>query len=405
MCNDLAKATAETGPHHTRHSITKKLLPKLVRMKLAEKFISRAAFDPPQVSYRFSSTKKNGCSNIRLMKRPEAVDRLREKGYVAHGEILEGKKFGRLAFLSVVPVQCSNLNECDVVILYAHGSSSDIGLSLNVCIRMLSKLSKKLPNTTVGLSLWDYPGYGLSEAKRPSEEGLTKSVITIYEHITETMNVDGSRIVAMGRSIGSVPISYLASQWQRYPLSKVVLISPIASGYHVFRQKDPNATTKAADPIGVLSTVNSFSSERCPWQVVIFHGDADTTVPIEHGLAILECIRNQETIHSARSDIPAALWSNSSSSLEDALSHLDPPDTDLQRGRSLLLPVPGAGHNDVMKGNALYDSLSEILSYGPSSHCSSSSLSSSTRNGKSLHNAVARELHGCSSHPMIFGVL
>lgn len=52
------------------------------------------------------------------------------------------------------------------------------------------------------LVLLNYRGYGLS-AGNPSQRALLADALTIYDHFTGQPNIDGSRVVVIGRSLGS----------------------------------------------------------------------------------------------------------------------------------------------------------------------------------------------------------
>ncbi|MBK9952300.1 MAG: hypothetical protein IPP10_12450 [Candidatus Competibacteraceae bacterium] len=61
------------------------------------------------------------------------------------------------------------------------------------------------------LVLLNYRGYGLS-AGNPSQRALLADALTIYDHFTRQPNIDGGRVVVVGRSLGSgSPAIWLAS--------------------------------------------------------------------------------------------------------------------------------------------------------------------------------------------------
>jgi pimeloyl-ACP methyl ester carboxylesterase len=75
------------------------------------------------------------------------------------------------------------------------------------------------------LALINYRGYGDSEG-RPSEQALFADALTVYDTLTKREDVDGSRVVVIGRSLGSGIAVYLASH---RALDALVLISPYDS--------------------------------------------------------------------------------------------------------------------------------------------------------------------------------
>ena len=59
--------------------------------------------------------------------------------------------------------------------------------------------------------LVNYRGYGLS-AGHPSEAALYQDALALYDAVTRRPDINGHRVVAMGRSLGTGVATYLASQ-------------------------------------------------------------------------------------------------------------------------------------------------------------------------------------------------
>lgn len=85
--------------------------------------------------------------------------------------------------------------------------------------------------------LMNYRGYGLSQGN-PSQKNLFDDALSIYDLIAGRDDVDASRIVAMGRSLGSGVAVHLAS---RRPLAGVILVSPYNSIRNVAQKIYPFA--------------------------------------------------------------------------------------------------------------------------------------------------------------------
>jgi len=75
------------------------------------------------------------------------------------------------------------------------------------------------------LLLVNYRGYGLSEGK-PSEKNLFNDALLLYDTFSNRADIDPTRIVAFGRSLGTGVAVYLAAQ---RPLKGVILVSPYDS--------------------------------------------------------------------------------------------------------------------------------------------------------------------------------
>lgn len=76
--------------------------------------------------------------------------------------------------------------------------------------------------TIVGLN---YRGYGASEGK-PGERELTADALAIYDALTRRGDIDPSRIVVFGRSLGTAIAAHLAAE---RPVAGAILASPYDS--------------------------------------------------------------------------------------------------------------------------------------------------------------------------------
>lgn len=85
------------------------------------------------------------------------------------------------------------------------------------------------------LLLLNFRGYGDSEGK-PGEKTLLEDGISIYDYASKRSDVDGARIVAMGRSLGSGVAVHLAAHRS---LIGVVLVSPYDSIVEVAKRHYP----------------------------------------------------------------------------------------------------------------------------------------------------------------------
>lgn len=88
---------------------------------------------------------------------------------------------------------------------------------------MLAEARPRLPDW--GLLLVNYRGYGRSEGQ-PGERALFADALVVHDYAVSRPDVDATRIVAMGRSLGSGVAVHLAAQ---RPLAGVVLVTPFDS--------------------------------------------------------------------------------------------------------------------------------------------------------------------------------
>ncbi|MGZ9234450.1 MAG: alpha/beta hydrolase [Anaerolineales bacterium] len=84
------------------------------------------------------------------------------------------------------------------------------------------------------IALVNYRGYGLSGGV-PSEEHLFGDALLIYDALSKRADIDGTKIVAMGWSLGTGVAVYLSEQ---RPVSGTILVTPFDSWAHMFQSRD-----------------------------------------------------------------------------------------------------------------------------------------------------------------------
>ncbi|MDQ2086997.1 alpha/beta hydrolase [Herbivorax sp. ANBcel31] len=104
------------------------------------------------------------------------------------------------------------------------------------------------------VALMNYRGYGLSEGK-PSEKNFYSDALEIYDYFLNRQNVKYSKIVVIGRSIGTGVATYLAD---KRDVNGVILISPFDSLVSVGKEQFPMF------PISLIARHKFNSIERAP---------------------------------------------------------------------------------------------------------------------------------------------
>jgi pimeloyl-ACP methyl ester carboxylesterase len=164
----------------------------------------------------------------------------------------------------------------DRTILYSHGNAEDLGLILPLLDRMAEAC-------VADIFAYEYPGYGVSDGE-PSEEGCYAAIEAAYIYLTDEMGVDPSRIICMGRSIGSGPTVDIVSR--RREIRGMVLMSPIESGMAIFG----HMSAQLGYNIDIFRNYEKITEVACP--VLVMHGRDDQIVPIENGKAIYKGCKN-----------------------------------------------------------------------------------------------------------------
>ena len=167
-----------------------------------------------------------------------------------------------------VPVQ-----NAKVTILYCHGNAG------NICHR-LHKV-EFFHETGINFFIFDYRGYGKSSGK-PHEKGLYEDVTAAYDYLISRSDIDKSKIVVYGKSLGG-PVA--AELCLRRKLSALILESSFASVTMRAHQLCPFL------PMNLLitqkyDTVAKVKNIHIP--KLILHGKNDEVIGFEHGEILFE---------------------------------------------------------------------------------------------------------------------
>ncbi|MHC4441672.1 MAG: alpha/beta hydrolase [Planctomycetota bacterium] len=119
----------------------------------------------------------------------------------------------------------------------------------------------------------EYRGYGRSAGK-PSEKGIVTDAVSFYDEMVKRADVDSTRIVFHGKSLGGGVAAQVASR--RKPAAMILEstfsnVAVMAHGYGcpMFLAKHPFYTDRVVDDIDI--------------PLLIFHGAVDTIIPVWHG--------------------------------------------------------------------------------------------------------------------------
>lgn len=160
------------------------------------------------------------------------------------------------------------------VILWCHGNAGNI-------IHRLDNL-KLLFHLGLSIFLFDYRGYGRSQALRPSEDGLYQDAIGAYDYLTRIQKIRSERIVLFGRSLGASVAGELAA---RRPVAALILESPFPSVEAVAKFHYGGL------PVHWLLGAAFRLIDRLPQlslPKLIIHGDKDDIIPLELGRQVYD---------------------------------------------------------------------------------------------------------------------
>lgn len=164
------------------------------------------------------------------------------------------------------------------VIIFAHGNAELIDTALPE-FRSITHLG-------IGLLLVEYPGYGRSEGA-PSQTRITEVFIRAYDHLVQRKDVDATRIILWGRSLGGGAVCQLAI---RRPSAAMILMSTFTS-VRSFAKRYLVPGFLVRDPFDNLQALRSYSGP-----VLIIHGKTDEIIPCTHGRALYKAAANAKLI-------------------------------------------------------------------------------------------------------------
>ncbi|MBI4868782.1 MAG: alpha/beta hydrolase [Candidatus Wallbacteria bacterium] len=155
-----------------------------------------------------------------------------------------------------------------VSLLFMHGNAGNISDR--------AENAAKLAAMGINVLLFDYRGYGKSEG-HPSEAGVYLDARAMLEHLLARPEVDPSRIVYFGRSLGAAVAIELATH--RTPAALIAespfcSIKEMAGGMFPYSLFSP-FVPRHYDNLGRIARV------ACP--TLVIHGTPDEVIPFEHG--------------------------------------------------------------------------------------------------------------------------
>lgn len=168
--------------------------------------------------------------------------------------------------------------DTDKVILYFHGNAGSL--------RSWGEISELFAPYPYSFLIIDYRGYGKSEGNINSEEVLVQDASVFYNYLINTYKPE--HIIIYGRSLGTVPASFLLSQKE---VSFGILETPLYDYASIAKRFVPLAPTfllKYKFPIHQW-----LKKAKSP--VHIFHGTSDEVIPYDLSLRLKSVLKPEDT--------------------------------------------------------------------------------------------------------------
>ena len=155
---------------------------------------------------------------------------------------------------------------------------------------------KNLTHLGIGVLLVEYPGYGRSKGS-PSQKNITQAFIRAYDMLVARPDVDPSRIILFGRSLGGGAVCTLAAQ---RPSAALILMSSFVS-VRSFASKYLVPDFLVRDSFDSLAVVQAYHGP-----VLVVHGRFDDVILYKHGASLYQAARNGQLISydSGHNDCP-----------------------------------------------------------------------------------------------------
>jgi fermentation-respiration switch protein FrsA (DUF1100 family) len=138
----------------------------------------------------------------------------------------------------------------------------------------------------IALLIVEYPGYG-SSAGSPSQDSIVQIFVAAYDDLVSRKDIDSSRIIFFGRSLGGGAVCALA---QRRSPAALILMSTFTS-VRSFAKQFLLPSFLVRDPFDNLSVIKNYSGP-----VLILHGRSDEVIPFTHGQKLHKSVQNGKMI-------------------------------------------------------------------------------------------------------------
>ena len=166
-------------------------------------------------------------------------------------------------------------------LVYFHSNAEDILTLRELCSHLAE-------HSRCNVLVPEYPGYSLYSGREPSAKAICDDADLLMQFLTSTCRIDPSKIIIVGRSLGSGPAVHVASK-QRYAL--LTLVAP----FLCIKQL-------AKDKLSILSAFvdshfdNAMKIQNNLTPLLLLHGKQDKLIEVRHSEELYKLARSKAKI-------------------------------------------------------------------------------------------------------------
>ena len=166
-------------------------------------------------------------------------------------------------------------------VVYAHGNACDVG----DCVSEATKIAVGLKAHVI---IPEFPGYGVVDGVA-HEQNVNAILKATVKYVVKFLHAPQSRIIVLGRSIGTGPATWLARLMsiQGGPPAALILHSPYTSIRAIAKVYVGAASYLLADR---WNTERNVVDVACP--VLLIHGDLDEIIPHSHSFQLAQTVKD-----------------------------------------------------------------------------------------------------------------
>ena len=183
--------------------------------------------------------------------------------------MIQPTKMDKIPCLLLKPTKGS-----DSLIIYFHANGEDISQASRLCSSLRDNL-QVASSEQMNVLVVEYPGYGIYQSEKTTEENILHDADNIFDFFTDLLFVKESRVLLVGRSIGSGPACYLAS---RHRVAGLVMVSSFTGIKSVV--KDFVGSVLQYLIKERFNNLERITKVKSP--VLLIHGEKDTMVKPSH---------------------------------------------------------------------------------------------------------------------------